>query len=106
MFERPCLTRHRVARRCLGPVYHQQGRCIFVAETKSWADPGFTGTEDPSWTSNLRRTTGLNLTDRVEMLHNGLISWADRSTRRDNPNWRPAYYETPVKTLKQKAGVQ
>lgn len=36
---------------------------------------------------------------RLELFKAGLIGWDDMTTHKDNPNWRPAHYETPVKNL-------
>ncbi|MDI3330695.1 MAG: phage minor head protein [Micrococcus sp.] len=93
-----------------GPADHPQGRCTFVARTKTWAELGFTGIEDDepdrraerdAWWDNLTpasqdRTLGKA---KADLLRNGDITWADLSTRKESPDWRPSYTETPLKDL-------
>ncbi|WBL18509.1 phage minor head protein [Citricoccus sp. NR2] len=93
-----------------GPEDHPQGRCVFVDKTKSWAELGFTGIEEPDmdlaaerddWWENLTpeaqdRTLGKA---RADLLRNGDISWSDMSTLRRNPEWMDHYIETPLKDL-------
>jgi SPP1 gp7 family putative phage head morphogenesis protein len=93
-----------------GPADHQNGRCARLPKTKSWADLGFTGIEDDEPDYQAQRDAWFeNLTDdtqravmgkaRLELFKSGAIGWDDMTTRKENPNWRPAYYETPVKDL-------
>ncbi|NUL43854.1 phage head morphogenesis protein [Cellulosimicrobium funkei] len=93
-----------------GPEDHQQGRCTFVDKTKTWAELGFTGIEDDdrdlaaerdAWFENLTDETQRAVMGpaRLELFKSGAIGWDDMTTRKDNPNWRPAHYETPVKDL-------
>lgn len=93
-----------------GPADHQQGRCVFVPRTKTWAELGFTGIEDDEPDRQAERDDWFdNLTtdsqDRVlgkpkaDLLRNGEITWADLTKRVDNDAWRPSYVETPLKDL-------
>lgn len=93
-----------------GPEDHHAGRCIFVDRTKTWAELGFTGIEEPEmdltgerdeWWANLTDTAQdatLGKT-KADMLRNGDITWDDLSKKVDNPGWRPSYTETPLKDL-------
>lgn len=93
-----------------GPADHQQGRCVFVDRTKTWAELGFTGIEDDEPDRGAQRDDWFdNLTPRsqdavlgkakADLLRNGDITWADLSKRIDNDAWRPSYVETPLKGL-------
>lgn len=93
-----------------GPADHQNGRCARLPKTKSWAELGFTGIEDEdpdyqgerdAWFDNLTDNTQRAVMGpaRLELFKSGQIGWDDMTTRKDNPNWRPAHYETPVKDL-------
>ena len=93
-----------------GPEDHHQGRCVFIEQTKSWAELGFTGIEDNSldlaaqrdaWWDNLTDDTQEHILGpgKYELWQNGEITWSDLSKRVDNPGWRPAQVETPLKEL-------
>lgn len=93
-----------------GPEDHHQGRCVFIEQTKSWAELGFTGIEDNSldlaaqrdaWWDNLTDDTQEHILGpgKYELWQNGEITWSDLSKRVDNPGWRPAQVETPLKDL-------
>lgn len=93
-----------------GPEDHIQGRCVFIEQTKSWAELGFTGIEDQSLDLTAQRDAWWdNLTDdtqekilgpgKYELWQDGKIGWSDLSKRVDNPDWRPSQVETPLKDL-------
>lgn len=93
-----------------GPEDHQQGRCTFIDRTKTWAELGFTGIEDDDqdlpaerddWWANMTpdsQNAVLGKT-RADLLRDGQITWADLSTRRENPDWRPSQVLTPIRDL-------
>ena len=98
-----------------GPEDHPQGRCTFIDRTKTWAELGFTGIEDDTmdlagerddWFDNLTEDSQNSVLGKAkaDLLRNGDITWADLSTRRENPDWRPAHVETPLKDLRAKTG--
>ncbi len=93
-----------------GPADHQNGRCARLPKTKTWAALGFTGIEDDdpdyqaerdAWFENLTDDTQRRIMGpaRLELFKSGAAGWDDMTTRKDNPNWRPAHYATPVKDL-------
>lgn len=93
-----------------GPEDHQQGRCVFVDKTKSWAELGFTGIEEPDMDLTAERDDWwANLTDqaqdatlgktKADMLRNGDITWADLTKKIYNPDWRSSHVETPLRDL-------
>lgn len=94
-----------------GPIDHQQGRCVFVYRTKTWAELGIPGVQDVSaavdmqgerdaWWDNLTpesQDAALGKA-RADHLRNG-GRWEDLVTRRDNPGWRPSISTTPLSAL-------
>lgn len=93
-----------------GPVDHQQGRCVFVYRTKTWAELGIPGVEDiaqvdqtaerDAWWDNLTpesQDAALGKA-RADHLRQG-GRWDDLVTRRDNPDWRPSISTTPLSAL-------
>ena len=93
-----------------GPEDHQQGRCVFVPRTKTWAELGFVGIEDSEpdraaqrddWWNNLtKRSQDANLGKaKADLLRSGEISWDDLTKRVINGEWRNSYVETPLKDL-------
>lgn len=95
-----------------GPWDHAQGRCTFVPKTKSWADLGFPGIEEPpdliptteDWIDQNPHDAVKALgPDRYRMLMDGDISIKDMATRVENPDWRPSYTATTIADLKRKA---
>lgn len=93
-----------------GPEDHQQGRCVFVDKTKSWAELGFTGIDDePSddvgdrdawWENQTERSQDALLGKaRADLLRSGKIGWTDLSNRQENPEWRPSHTLTPLRDL-------
>ena len=93
-----------------GPEDHVQGRCVFIDRTKTWAELGFTGIEDDDqdltaerdeWWDNLTpgsQDAVLGKT-RADLLRDGQITWADLSTRVENPDWRASHVLTPIRDL-------
>jgi SPP1 gp7 family putative phage head morphogenesis protein len=92
-----------------GPNDHQNGRCARVTITKSWADLGFKGIEEPASLTPDAQTEFNNLTPetqraimggtRLELLQSGKIQWADLSTVKHTDGWRDSHVVTPVKDL-------
>lgn len=92
-----------------GPLDHQQGRCARVPLTKSWAELGFTGMDEPedvlpdarAWFDGLtqserERVMGVK---RLALLDSGAVSWGDLAKRRETSGWRASYVPTPVRDL-------
>jgi SPP1 gp7 family putative phage head morphogenesis protein len=91
-----------------GPNDHQNGRCTRVSITKTWKELGFDIKEPASVTpdaqtafNNLAPDTQKQImgAQRLELLQNGKISWADLSTKTSTDGWRDSYTATPVKDL-------
>lgn len=91
-----------------GPLDHPQGRCTFIAKLRPWSDLGINAPEPPdtavdarSWFEGLTAETQQSMLGpgRYEKWANGEISWGDFSERRENEDWRAAYYERPLKDL-------
>lgn len=92
-----------------GPLDHQQGRCTGVPVTRSWADLGFDGMDEPPSVLADSETTfkGLPEADqvaimgrgRLDALTSGRASWSDLSTRRVTDGWRDSYAPTPLHAL-------
>ena len=106
-----CLSKHgnRYQLTDDGPLDHQQGRCARVSITKSWKDLGFDIEEPPSSTPNAKDwfdslTPGTQAeimgAERLKLLQDGTISWADLSTRRQTDGWRDSFGVTPLKNLR------
>lgn len=95
-----------------GPYDHHQGRCARVSVTKSWKDLGFDIPEPPSetpdaetWFNGLTEGTQKDImgAERLRLLQEGKISWADLSTKVKTDGWRDSYHPTPLKALQAKA---
>jgi SPP1 gp7 family putative phage head morphogenesis protein len=92
-----------------GPWDHQQGRCARLPVTRSWADLGFPGIQEPASLLPDSRTTFNALPEedrlrimgraRLDKLDQGEVSWSQLSTKRSTPGWRDSYAPTPVKDL-------
>lgn len=92
-----------------GPDDHQNGRCARVTVTKTWAELGFTGIEEPPSMTPDAQTEFNNLTPdtqlaimgpgRLDALQSGRISWADLSTVKQTPGWRDSHTVAPLKNL-------
>lgn len=110
-----CISRHGTTYPVSksGPDDHPQGRCARVDITKSWADLGFEGIEEPDdvfpdakqWFGDLTEDTQVRIMgrERLDLLNSGSIGFDDLSTLKQNPNWRQSYAVTPVKKLRAKA---
>jgi hypothetical protein len=89
-----------------GPIDHQQGRCARLPKTKSWADLGFEGLDEPNDELRDARTVfdGLAPADqvaimgrkRLEALNAGTVSWEDLTVRHSTPGWRDSYHVAPL----------
>lgn len=100
-------TRHRVDER--GPDGHQQCRCTRVPVTKSWADLGFKGIDEPASLmpdardvfANLSREDQLAVMGkrRLELLDSGGIDWSDLAVKRTTKGWRDSWAPAPVGDL-------
>lgn len=110
-----CLSKHgtRYPLDESGPNDHQNGRCARVTITKTWAELGFAGIEEPksltpdaeAWFNNLTPDTQRNIMgpQRLDLLQSGQVSWADLSQKQSNAGWRDSYGITPVRDLLAKA---
>ncbi|MFJ5861492.1 phage minor head protein [Pseudarthrobacter sp. NPDC092439] len=96
-----------------GPLDHHQGRCARVPVTKSWAELGFKGMDEPAdefpdarqWFDGLTPETQAAIMgrERLKLLDDGKVSWDDLTTRTKNGQWRDSMTVTPVSVLKAKA---
>lgn len=92
-----------------GPNDHQNGRCARVSVTKTWAELGFTGIDEPASLTPDAQTAFNNLTPdtqlaimgpgRLDALQSGRIAWADLSTVKQTPGWRDSHTVAPLKDL-------
>lgn len=91
-----------------GPEDHPQGRCIFIDRLKTWAELGIDAEEPPdvdtemrTWFEGLTTDTQRQMLGpgRYELWQSGQIGWGDFSARRENDEWRAAYYERPLRAL-------
>lgn len=92
-----------------GPEDHPQGRCVFIDKLKPWSELGIdlpeaddVDTDLRSWFDNLTEDTQRSMLGpaRWELWSNGTIGWDDLAQYRENPEWRGAFYETPVRDLR------
>jgi SPP1 gp7 family putative phage head morphogenesis protein len=96
-----------------GPNDHQNGRCTRVSITKSWADLGFKNIPEPEPIRQDAEAVFNSLTpetqreimgpERLKLLQDGDIKWADLSTVKQTPGWRDSHTVTPLKDLKNAA---
>ncbi|MGQ7788193.1 phage minor head protein [Nesterenkonia sp. K-15-9-6] len=91
-----------------GPLDHPNGRCTFIAKLRPWAELGIDAPEPPDmmpdaheWFEGLTEDTQRAMLGprRWELWQAGDISWGDFAVRRENPDWRAAYYERPARDL-------
>lgn len=92
-----------------GPIDHQQGRCSRTPKTKSWADLGFEGIDEPDDLIPDARAIFDSLPEaeqveimgrrRLDLLRSGDIAWEDLSELRPSEEWRDSYGTRPVKDL-------
>lgn len=84
-----------------GPEDHQQGRCARCPRTKSWADLGFKGLDEPADLLPDARATFDALPDeqqtaimgasRLKLLQGGQVSWGDLAVKRSTDGWRDSW---------------
>lgn len=89
-----------------GPLDHHSGRCTGVPLTKSWADLGFSGMDEPApekvtaedWFDNLTEDTQKSMLgkSRYDAWAAGEYPMSDWSVRRENTGWRDSYNTSPV----------
>lgn len=106
-----CLSKHGTLYPVdeFGPIDHPNGRCARIDITKSWAELGFTGIDEPADTFPDARTWYDGLTDdsklaimgptRMQLLNDGQIQWEDLATLRKSDAWRDSNTQTPVRDL-------
>lgn len=106
-----CLSKHGSVHDLaqVGPIDHQQGRCARLPKTKTWAELGFEGLDEPAdvlpdakaWFNALPEADQLAVMGpgRLALLRSGQIEWDDLATRRSTPGWRDSYAPTPVRDL-------
>jgi len=92
-----------------GPIDHQQGRCSRTPKTKSWADLGFEGIDEPDDLIPDARAIFDALPEseqvaimgraRLDLLRSGEVTWEDLSELRTTPEWRDSWGVRPVKDL-------
>jgi SPP1 gp7 family putative phage head morphogenesis protein len=92
-----------------GPWDHPRGRCTRHPVVKPGKELGIQATEPEPIPGadgeavfrRLPRADQLQIMGpgRLAALDDGTASWADLSTRVDNPGWRPSYPATPVRDL-------
>jgi hypothetical protein len=109
-----CLVRHGTLHPVEepGPEDHPQGRCTAVPKTKTWRELGI-DLDEPADDFPDARTWFDALTPaeqaaimgptRLQLLRAGDIAWDDLATLRRNPDWRPSWQVTPVRTLTQRS---
>lgn len=91
-----------------GPLDHHQGRCARMLKTKTWAELGFTGIDEPPSVIPDATDTfnALPATDQIKILGPGrLLAYragaplSAMSTLKLNPGWRPSHVPTPTSYL-------
>lgn len=89
-----------------GPLDHPQGRCARIPKTKSWAELGFSGGEEPAdllpdaaaqfealTAAEQRAVLGPKRYVAWQAGEYPIDSW---TVRRENPDWRPSYQVSPA----------
>ena len=106
-----CLVHHGTVHTAdeAGPHGHQCCRCSRMPKSKSWADLGFDGLDDPgddvpdarAWFDAQPESVQLQIMgpERLRLLTAGKVSWADLAQLRRTRGWRDAWHVTPVKDL-------
>jgi SPP1 gp7 family putative phage head morphogenesis protein len=92
-----------------GPQDHQQGRCVGLPITRSWADLGFGEIHEPPSIipnaeqvfANLPRAEQQQIMGAkvLDLYDRGDINWSDLATKRTTDGWRDSYIPTPLATL-------
>lgn len=99
-----------------GPNDHQQGRCARLPLTRTWADLGFTGIDEPpsvvpnaeEWFAGLTRDEQLQIMGptRLELLDTGKAQWSDLASKTTSTGWRDSYKPTSVRALRDLESVE
>lgn len=89
-----------------GPDDHQNGRCTCTFVTKSWADLGIAGMDEPAdmfpdaraWFDSQSEDVQREIMGRQRLadLRAGRLGWDDIPVRRANPGWRDSVVPAPV----------
>lgn len=91
-----------------GPNDHQQGRCARMPKTKTWAELGFTGLDEPADVvpDATALFDDLSSADQLKVLGPGRLlayrqgaTLADMSTVKVTPGWRTSHVATPTSYL-------
>lgn len=92
-----------------GPAGHPNCRCARIDVTKSWAELGFAGIDEPadtfpdarSWFDGLTDDSKLSIMGptRLQLLDDGKIRWEDLATLQKSPQWMDNWVQTSVKSL-------
>lgn len=92
-----------------GPIDHQQGRCSRTPKTRSWANLGFEGINEPPDHIPDARALFDELPEaeqmaimgrrRLELLRSGDIQWDDLPQLRTTPDWRDSWGVRPIRDL-------
>lgn len=108
-----CLARHgtEYPLSVAGPDDHQCGRCARMPKTKSWADLGFEGLDEPvdavqdarEWFEALSEADQVQIMGRrrLALLRSGAVEWADLAQLVRTDGWRDSWHVTPVRVLAQ-----
>lgn len=93
-----------------GPNDHQNGRCTRVPITKSAAELGFVGIDEPAnaipdaraWFDGLTEDSQREIMGpgRLKLYQDGVASWEDMTTKRETPAWRDSWGVPTVAQLK------
>lgn len=96
-----------------GPLGHVNCRCSRVPVTKSWADLGIIGMDEPddatpdarAWFDQLPESEQLAIMGptRLRLLRAGVIGWDDLAVKVPNAGWRPSYQPTSLTDLRARA---
>ena len=93
-----------------GPQGHPNCRCARMPKTKSWADLGFEGLDEPgdavvdarAWFEALTPAQQLRIMGpgRLAMLQSGEAEWVDLAYLRSSQTWRDSWQVTPLHVLR------
>jgi SPP1 gp7 family putative phage head morphogenesis protein len=96
-----------------GPHGHVNCRCARTPVTKSWADLGFPGMDEPedrfpdarAWFDSLTDAEQLAIMGptRLRLLRSGKVTWDDLAVKVPNPGWRPSYQPRTLTDLRSAA---
>ncbi|RII41884.1 phage head morphogenesis protein [Galactobacter valiniphilus] len=92
-----------------GPWDHPNGRCCFTDVTKTWAELGLDGVDEPepvwrdrdAWWDNLTPESQDRMIGRAraQLLHDGKVRWEDLSHFQQNVGWRDSLRLRPLHEL-------